>query len=66
MTKAKKTRKFAQVKRMIKPNSDERLKVNKDKAEKKKQIVEGKEGPKFVERVPTALFFKYNTQLGPP
>ncbi|GBG27273.1 rRNA-processing protein FCF1-like [Hondaea fermentalgiana] len=65
MPKEKRTRKFAQVKRMMKP-SDERLKQNKEKKEKREKEQKAKEGPRFVERTPTALFFQYNEQLGPP
>ena len=63
MPKAKKTRKFAAVKRMISPN-DSRLKANKakeeEKAKKKKPEV------RHVDQTPSSLFFQYNTQLGPP
>jgi len=65
MPKDKRTRKFAQVKRMMKP-SDERLKQNQEKKEKKEKEKQAKEGPNYVERTPTALFFQYNEQLGPP
>ncbi|KAJ3283831.1 rRNA-processing protein fcf1, partial [Blyttiomyces sp. JEL0837] len=62
--KAAKTRKFAQVKRMVSPK-DARLKENKEKnvekEEKKKQ-----ELVRHVPQVASSLFFKYNEALGPP
>jgi U3 small nucleolar RNA-associated protein 24 len=64
MGKARKTRKFAEVKRMISPK-DARLKANQEKLEKKKQEVEEKKVHQ-VQQVSSALFFKYNTSLGPP
>jgi U3 small nucleolar RNA-associated protein 24 len=64
MGKTKKTKKFALVKRRISQN-DDRLKKNEGKAaaggKKKNKVV-----TKRVEQVPSALFFKFNTQLGPP
>lgn len=65
MGKAKKTRDFAQVKRMMKP-TDPRIGANKPKIAKKAKKAAAKEGPRHVDQVPSALFFKYNTQLGPP
>ncbi|KAJ9534898.1 Fcf1-domain-containing protein [Haematococcus lacustris] len=60
MGKQKKTRKFAEVKRILNPKEAEppakRQKVEKDK----------KEEVKHIETTSSALFFKYNTQLGPP
>ncbi|KAJ1645356.1 rRNA-processing protein fcf1 [Coemansia erecta] len=64
MGKAKKTRKFGEVKRMINPK-DMRLKQNQAKAttlEAKKQELQ----IKHVDRESTAMFFRYNTALGPP
>jgi len=65
MTKARKTRKFAAVKRIISPN-DSRLRVNM----KKKPIVKRKpnddEKIQRVDATPSSLFFRYNTALGPP
>ncbi|KAK2719374.1 rRNA-processing protein FCF1 homolog [Artemia franciscana] len=64
MSRAKKARKFASMKRMI-SNKDARLKENQGVAQKKKvkpnelQINETPQGS-------SALFFQYNTQLGPP
>lgn len=63
MGKAKKTRKFASVKRMISP-SDPRLKKSQENAEKKKKEVDS--DVRHVEQASSALFFQYNTQLGPP
>jgi len=64
MGKAKKTRKFAEVKRMISPK-DARLKGNQEKEEKKKEDKREKEVNQ-VQQVASSLFFKYNTALGPP
>ncbi|KAI9142079.1 Fcf1-domain-containing protein, partial [Paraphysoderma sedebokerense] len=62
--KAKKTRKFAEVKRMISPK-DTRLKANKEKqAQKEKEKKE--QEVRHVEQVASSLFFKYNSALGPP
>ncbi|GJJ08471.1 rRNA-processing protein fcf1 [Clathrus columnatus] len=65
MGKAKKTRKFAAVKRLINPNKDSRLKEN--QAKEKKRSDEAKE--KAVKRVPqmaSSLFLSHNTALAPP
>ncbi|XP_031550265.1 rRNA-processing protein FCF1 homolog [Actinia tenebrosa] len=62
MGKAKKTRKFAAVKRLISPK-DPRIKKKEDTT-KKKQEEEDK--VKHVEQVSSSMFFQYNTQLGPP
>ncbi|KAI9164603.1 rRNA-processing protein fcf1 [Blastocladiella emersonii ATCC 22665] len=64
MTKAKKTRKFAAVKRMIAPN-DARLKQVQEKAIKKQEAAKKKE-VHHVDQVASSLFFKYNEALGPP
>lgn len=65
MGKAKKTRKFAVTKKIISPK-DTRIKSNAEKA-KQKQIADNKkQEPRQVEQAVTALFFQYNTQLGPP
>jgi len=64
MGKAKKTRKFGLVKRMLNPK-DTRIKANQEKeAEKKKKEEEKK--IRHVEQVASSLFFKYNSALGPP
>ncbi|KAJ2515137.1 rRNA-processing protein fcf1 [Coemansia sp. RSA 2049] len=70
MGKAKKTRKFGEVKRMINPR-DMRLKQN-----QKKAAASAADGPaandgssqavRHVERESSAMFFRYNTALGPP
>jgi len=65
MGKAKKTRKFAAVKRMIKP-SDPRLKDNVEKAAKKVEQQAQGEAKKQVAQVSSALFLSHNTSLGPP
>ncbi|KAE8155012.1 Fcf1-domain-containing protein [Aspergillus avenaceus] len=57
---AKKTRKFAQVKRAIKKH-DERFKQNEKKPEPKKEDV-----VRAVPQAPTNMFFAANTALGPP
>ena len=78
MGKAKKTRKFAAVKRMLNPK-DSRLQHQKQKGKgagaaaasggKKQKGKEGKDGKKEMVKVDatsSALFFKFNEQLGPP
>ncbi|CAM9732579.1 unnamed protein product, partial [Heterosigma akashiwo] len=65
MGKAKKTRKHSvATKKFISPK-DIRLKSNQKKEEEKKKK-ELEEKLNQVEQTPTALFFKYNTSLGPP
>lgn len=66
MGKAKKTRKFAVAKRMISPK-DTKVRDNLE-AEQAKQLALKKqqEESKHVEQGVSALFFQYNTQLGPP
>jgi len=67
MGKQKKTRKFAVAKKMI-TAKDPRIKANQDKqvVEAKKTEKAKKEAEKHIAQVPTAMFFQYNTQLGPP
>lgn len=74
MGKAKKTRKFAAVKRMLNPK-DSRLQHQKQKKGKgagaaassgKKKGKEGKKDMVSVDATSSALFFKFNEQLGPP
>mmetsp|Transcript_35425 Transcript_35425/g.67805 ORF Transcript_35425/g.67805 Transcript_35425/m.67805 type:complete len:195 (+) Transcript_35425:196-780(+) len=60
MGKSKKTRKFAEVKRLLTPK-DTKMKKEPHASKKKKE-----EEVRHVEAAPTALFFKYNTALGPP
>jgi len=66
MPKAKRTKKFAQMKRMISLN-DPRIK-DKDRSTKKKEKKEDPQELKVheVTQSSSALFFQYNTQLGPP
>ncbi|KAI8365802.1 Fcf1-domain-containing protein [Choanephora cucurbitarum] len=64
MGKARTTRKFAQVKRMISTN-DTRLKENKEKQKKKEQEKEQK-AVRHVPQVASSMFFQYNSALGPP
>ncbi|OZJ06444.1 hypothetical protein BZG36_00592 [Bifiguratus adelaidae] len=64
MGKAKKTRKFAEVKRMINPK-DARLKENKEKQQKKEEE-KVKEVVRHIPQVASSMFFKYNSALGPP
>mmetsp|Transcript_10444 Transcript_10444/g.31476 ORF Transcript_10444/g.31476 Transcript_10444/m.31476 type:complete len:196 (+) Transcript_10444:269-856(+) len=59
-SKARKTRKFAEVKRMLNPKD---LKSKQEELAKKHKP---KEEVRNVEKTSSALFFKYNAQLGPP
>ncbi|KAJ9106786.1 rRNA-processing protein fcf1 [Naganishia adeliensis] len=65
MGKAAKTRKFATVKRMLKP-SDPRLKENIEKAAKKVEAEKKAEEKKKITPLPASLFLSHNTALGPP
>lgn len=63
MGKAKKTRKFAQVKRIMNPKDTRIRSVQKaldEKEEKKPEAV------RHIQQVSSSLFFKYNTALKPP
>ncbi|KAI9739825.1 MAG: rRNA-processing protein fcf1 [Cirrosporium novae-zelandiae] len=63
---AKRTRKFAQVKRVI-GQRDARLKKNQDKGEAgAKEKSKGDEVVREIPQVSSALFFQYNTALVPP
>lgn len=64
MGKAKKTRKFAQMKRMLTPAALRQHKQNTLNASKKDP--EKEKLPRNIPNVSSALFFKYNTALGPP
>jgi U3 small nucleolar RNA-associated protein 24 len=68
MGRAKKQRagkvKFAQAKRLISPKTPE-LRENQKKLDEKAKKKAAQE-TRHVEQTPTAMFFKYNTQLGPP
>ena len=65
MGKAKKTRKFAVAKKVISPK-DSRVKSNQKELAIKKKSSGGGEKPRHVDQAVSALFFQYNTQLGPP
>lgn len=65
MGKAKQTRKFAVMKKMISPK-DTRVKSNAVAAKKKQEEKAKKKEPRHVEQAVSALFFQYNAQLGPP
>jgi len=65
MGKAKKTRQFAVAKKVISPK-DTRVASVAAKAEKKAVKEAAKAKPKQVDQAVSALFFQYNTQLGPP
>ena len=66
MTKATKTRRFAVTKKLLSPN-DPRLKDKKSKntKETEQREIEKRQISK-VTSIPTAMFFSYNSQLGPP
>ncbi len=66
MTKATKTRRFAVTKKLLSPN-DPRLKDKKSKNTKatEQREIEKRQISK-VTSIPTAMFFSYNSQLGPP
>lgn len=66
MGKTKKTRKFAVAKKVISPK-DTRVIANAEAAKKKqKEKIKKETEPRKVEQAVSALFFQYNTQLGPP
>jgi U3 small nucleolar RNA-associated protein 24 len=65
MGKAKQTRKFAVAKKIISPH-DTRVRANQEKEKQKQENILEKSKPKQVEQAVSALFFQYNTQLGPP
>lgn len=67
MGKQKQTRKFAVAKKMLSAK-DPRIKANQEKqvVVAKKEEASKKEASNHVVQVPTAMFFQYNTQLGPP
>ncbi|KAG2748183.1 Fcf1-domain-containing protein [Suillus brevipes Sb2] len=64
MGKAKKTRKFAAVKRLLNPN-DARLKENQLK-QKKKEEEEKAKAVRRVTQVASSMFLAHNTELVPP
>lgn len=67
MGKQKKTRKFSVAKKMI-AAKDPRIKANQEAQSKKEKEEAAKklEADKHIPQVPTAMFFQYNSQLGPP
>jgi len=65
MGKAKKTRKFAQVKRMI-SSRDGRLKQNQEKQAKTAKKKDMSEIVREIPQVASSLFFQYNDALRPP
>lgn len=65
MGKAKQTRKFAVAKKMM-SHKDERVRSNLEKTQQKQKEAKKKAEPRHVEQANSALFFQYNTQLGPP
>ncbi|KAL8842511.1 MAG: hypothetical protein Q9176_002663 [Flavoplaca citrina] len=66
MSRVKKTRKFAAVKRVI-GQRDARLKKNQDKGEvEAKRKSKGDEVVREIPQVSASLFFQYNTALIPP
>ncbi|KAL9609122.1 MAG: hypothetical protein Q9167_006083 [Letrouitia subvulpina] len=66
MSRVKKTRKFAAVKRVI-GQRDSRLKKNRDKeAAETKRKAKGDELVREIPQVSSSLFFKHNTALVPP
>lgn len=50
---------------MLNP-SDLRLKKNQEKQKAREEKRKKAQAPRHVEQTPSALFFKYNEQLGPP
>ncbi len=65
MGKAKTTRKFAVAKKIISPK-DPRIKTNQVAAEKKRESAKVAPTSRNIEQQSSALFFQYNSQLGPP
>ena len=65
MTRAKKERKYAVMKKMISPK-DIRVKENQIKAKQKFEEKKKTEKPRQVDQAVSALWFQYNAQLGPP
>ena len=65
MGKRKKTKKFAAMKRTL-SLKDVRIKKNAGKSEAVVEARKRKNSRRHIEQAPSALFFKYNTSLGPP
>ena len=67
MGKQKTTRKFAVAKKIISAKDPRIKKVQEAQSLKAKKEHDAKKtAEKHVTQTPTALFFQYNTQLGPP
>ena len=72
MGKQRRTRKFAEMKRMINLKDKRLLQGNKKNISKKKKkqlkkdIDNGNLSTRHIPQVSSAMFFKYNEQLGPP
>lgn len=64
MGKAKKTRKFAEVKRIINPKEIKSYKE--DVLNPKQKDKEKEKLPRNLPSTPSSLFFRYNSALGPP
>ena len=65
MGKAKKTRKFAIAKKVLSPK-DARIKSNQIATKAKAASIAKVDKPRHIDQAVSALFFQYNTQLGPP
>ncbi len=65
MGKQKKTRRFAQVKRLMTPKNPSLRENAKKEGMRKKDAEKANQG-RNVEQYPAALFFKHNEALGPP
>lgn len=69
MGKAKKTRKFAAVKRVINTKKDQRLQTSSSSSSNNNKNSNNKDDPELARSVPqvsSALFFKYNEAIKPP
>ena len=68
MGKQKKTRKFAVAQKKLISAKDTRITKNQETQVKKSREIEEHKGEaeNHVDQTPAAMFFQYNTQLGPP
>lgn len=66
MGKAKTTRKFAQMKRMINPNDSRIVKNQQEQSQKQQEAANEQASIHNVPQMPTCMFFKHNEALGPP
>ena len=67
MGKSKTIRKFAVARKKMMSPKDTRVQENlKQSQQRHDQLIQKKTKPRHVEQVNSALFFQYNTQLGPP